>query len=213
MKLYGSSLSPYVRKVLVFATEKGLALDNVQIERPVMQDEFLRASPLRKMPALVDGAFSIADSTAIIAYLERKHPTPAMYPSDAESLARAVWFEEFADTVLSGVVSKIFFNRIIAPKFYHKPGDEAAAVEGEAKDLPPLLDYLESVVSAPGHFLVGNSLGVADIAVASMFVNLTHAGVDVSTKTHPKTAAWVASVLDRPSFGGLIAAEKKLLAA
>ena len=213
MKLYGSSLSPFVRKVLVFATEKGLALDNVQIERPVMQDEFLRASPLRKMPALVDGAFSIADSTAIIAYLERKHPTPAMYPSDAASLARAVWFEEFADTVLSGVVSKIFFNRIIAPKFYHKPGDEAAAVEGEAKDLPPLLDYLESVVSAPGHFLVGNSLSVADIAVASMFVNLTHAGVVVSTKTHPKTAAWVASVLARPSFGGLIAAEKKLLAA
>jgi glutathione S-transferase len=202
-----------VRKVLVYAAEKGLALDNVQIERPVMQDEFLRASPLRKMPALVDGAFSIADSTAIIAYLERKHPTPAMYPSDAESLARAVWFEEFADTVLSGVVFKTFFNRIIAPKFFHRAGDEAAALEGETKDLPPLLDYLESVVPAPGRFLVGNSLGVADVAVASMFVNYTHAGIVMSKNTHPKTIVWVASVLDRPSFAALIASEKKLLAA
>ncbi|HVC02842.1 MAG TPA: glutathione S-transferase family protein [Steroidobacteraceae bacterium] len=213
MKLYGNSLSPFVRKVLVFAAEKSLALDNVQIERPVMQEEFLRASPLRKMPALVDGDFSIADSTAIIAYLERKHPTPAMYPADAASLARAVWFEEFADTVLSGVVFKTFFNRVVAPKFFHKPGDEAVAVEGEAKDLPPLLNYLESVVAAPGHFLVGNRLGVADIAVASMFVNFAHAGIAVSTKTHPKTVAWLASILARPSFAGLIAAEKKLLAA
>lgn len=62
-------------------------------------------------------------------------------------------------------------------------------------------------------FLVGNSLGVADIAVASMFVNYAHAGVVVSATTHPKTAAWVASPLSRPSFAGRIAAEGKLLAA
>jgi glutathione S-transferase len=81
MILYGSSLSPFVRKVMVYAAEKGIALDNVQIARPNPQPEFLRASPLGKMPALIDDQFSIADSTAIIAYLEVKYPQSPMYPT------------------------------------------------------------------------------------------------------------------------------------
>ncbi len=108
MILYGNSLSPFVRKVMVYATEKGIALENVQIGRPDPQPEFLRASPLRRMPALVDGDFSIADSTAIIAYLELKYPQSPLYPSDAQGRARAVWFEEFADTVMATAVNKIF---------------------------------------------------------------------------------------------------------
>jgi glutathione S-transferase len=213
MKLYGSSLSPFVRKVLVYAAEKGILLTNVQIERPIMQAEFLHASPLRKMPALVDGDFSIADSTAIIAYLECKQPTPTMYPLEAALRARAIWFEELADTVLSAVVFKVFFNRVVSPKFFRQPGNEPMAMEGETKDLPPLLDYLETVVPQAGGYLVGKSLGVADIAVASMFVNYTHAGIVIDAARYPRTTAWVDSVLARPSFATLIAAEKRLLGA
>jgi glutathione S-transferase len=211
MKLYGSSLSPFVRKVLVYA-EKGIALTNVQIERPTMQAEFLRASPMRKMPALVDGDFCIADSTAIITYLECKQPSPAMIPSAPAPRAQAVWFEEFADTLLSVVAFKAFFNRIVSPKFFKQPGNEALAIEGETKDLPPLLDYLETVVPKAGQYLVGDSLGVADISVASMFVNYAHAGVVIDSVRYPRTVAWIGSILSRPSFASLIAAEKKILA-
>jgi glutathione S-transferase len=212
MDLYGTSLSPFVRKVLVYATEKGIALRNVQLNRPDLQAEFLSASPLRKMPALIDGDFSVADSTAIIAYLECRQPTPAMYPADARGRARAVWFEEFADTVMSAVVFKVFFNRVIKPKFYRQPGDEVLAMEGETRDLPPLLAYLETVVPAPGGYLVGNTLGVADISVASMCVNYAHAGVVISATAYPRTASWVNSVLARPSFATLIEQEKRQLA-
>lgn len=124
MILYGNSLSPFVRKVMVYATEKGIALENVQIGRPDPQPEFLRASPLRRMPALVDGDFSIADSTAIIAYLELKYPQSPLYPSDAQGRARAVWFEEFADTVMATAVNKIFFNRIVGPRIFNTPCNE-----------------------------------------------------------------------------------------
>jgi glutathione S-transferase len=212
MDLYGSSLSPFVRKVLVYAAEKGIALRNVEIRRPEMQPEFIAASPLRKMPALIDGEFSIADSTAIIAYLECRQPSPAMYPTDARGRARAVWFEEFADTVMSAVVFKVFFNRVIRPKFFRQPGDEALAMEGETRDLPPLLAYLETVVPAPGRFLVGNTLGVADIAVGSMCANYAHAGITISAAEYPRTAAWVNSILARTSFAALIEQEQRLLA-
>ena len=55
MILYGSSLSPYVRKVLAFAGEKGIELELEPTGFPNHSIEFLEASPFRKMPALRDG--------------------------------------------------------------------------------------------------------------------------------------------------------------
>jgi glutathione S-transferase len=213
MVLYGSSLSPFVRKVMVYALEKGIALETVPIARPNPQPEFLRASPLGKMPAFVDGDFAIADSTAIIAYLELKYPQSPMYPADAEGRARAVWFEEFADTVMSTAVFKIFFNRIVAPRIFNKPCDEAVVREGEQKDLPVILGYLESVVPDPGRFLVGGRISVADIAVASMFLNYQHARASMDSARYRRTLAWVESMLERAAFAAIVAAEKQFLAA
>jgi glutathione S-transferase len=212
MILYGSSLSPFVRKVMVYAAEKGIPLENVQIARPNPQLEFLRASPLRKMPALVDGNFSIADSTAIITYLELKYPQPPMYPSDAEERARAVWFEEFADTVMSAAVFKVFFSRIIGPRFFNTPCNEDVVRDCEQKELPVILDYLESVVPDPGQFLVGSRIGVADISVASMFLNYRHAKANMDANKYRRTFAWVQSVLERPSFAAIVSGERRFLA-
>ena len=102
MILYGSSLSPYVRKVLAFAGEKGIELELRPTGAAVGQpsDEFLEASPLRKMPAFRDGDYTLADSSAIIHYLEAKHPKPALIPAEPKLRGKAIWFEEFADTVL-----------------------------------------------------------------------------------------------------------------
>lgn len=213
MILYGSSFSPFVRKVLVYAAEKGIALEVRQPgPRTSYAPEFLAASPLRKMPALVDGDFQIADSTAIITYLEALQPTPALLPADARARARAIWFEEFADTEMVRVVFKTFFNRIVLPRFQKQPGNEALALEGDG-ELPPLLDYLETAVPQPGQFLAGGQLSVGDIAVASMFVNYLHAGVPIDAARYPRVVGWVQAIHARPSFAGLIAAEKKVLAA
>lgn len=149
MILFGSHFSPFVRKVLVYAAEKGIELEVRNIGLGSDDPDFKAASPLGKMPGFQDGDFRISDSTAIITYLEAKQPTPSLTPASPEDRARAVWFEEFADTVMSMVVFKCFFNRIVAPIFLKQEGNEALAVEGETKDLPPLLDYLESVVPMP----------------------------------------------------------------
>jgi glutathione S-transferase len=213
MILFGSSFSPFVRKVMVYATEKGISLDQVQIARPNPQPEFLRASPLGKMPALVDSDFGIADSTAIIAYLEIKYPQSPMYPSDAQGRARAVWFEEFADTVMAAAVFKVFFNRIVAPRFRNTPCNEDVVRECEQNDLPVILNYLESVAPDPGQFLVGPRIGVADISVASMFLNYQHAKANMDASKYRRTFAWVESILERPSFAGIVTRERRLLAA
>lgn len=212
MILFGSSFSPFVRKVMVVAAEKGieLSVQNVRIGDP--NPDFRRASPFGKMPALVDGDFSVSDSTAIVTYLEGKFPATPLLPADPAARARTVWFEEFADTMMSTIVFKCFFNRIVGPLFMKQPGNEDMAVEGETKDLPPLLDYLESVVPEPGKFLVGESLSIADISVATMFVNFDHAQCAVDRAAYPKIYAWVAEVHARPSFAGIIAKEKQIIA-
>jgi len=212
MILYGSSLSPFVRKVLAYAGEKGIGVELQPTGFPNQTPDFLGASPFRKMPALRDGDYTIADSSAIIHYLEAKHPDPALIPSQAEQRGKVIWFEEFADTMVCSCGAKIFFNRIVAPRFMGRPGDEAAAASAERDELPPILDYLERTVPDAGGYLVGDSITLADIAVAGPFANFRHTGTHIDEQRYARTVAYVDSILARPSFAQWIERETAFLA-
>jgi glutathione S-transferase len=212
MILYGSSLSPFVRKTLAFASEKGIELDLQPTGFPNLSPEYLAASPFKKMPALRDGDFTLADSSAIIHYLEAKFPDPELIPSDPELRGKTIWFEEFADTIACAAVGKIFFNRIVAPRFMGREGDLEAAAACERDDLPPMLDYLERTVPADSGYLVGGRLTLADIAVASPFANFRHTNTQVDAARYPRTLSYVDRILTRPSFAPLIERETAFLA-
>ncbi len=209
MIVHGSTLSPFVRKVMVFAAEKGLAVENKVTPPGPKTPEFLAMSPFGKIPAFEDGDYQLCDSSAIIHYLEAKQPEPGLIPAEARARGRAVWFDEYADTIMFAAAAPIFFNRIVM-KLMGKDGDLAAADKAEAEALPPVLDYLESVIPASG-FLVEDRFTLADIAVASPFVNLAHAGVTIHAAAYPKTIAYSAAILARPSFATLIDKENRFL--
>ncbi|NUT01362.1 MAG: glutathione S-transferase family protein [Sphingomonas sp.] len=211
MILYGSTLSPFVRKVAAFATEKGLEFELKPTRIADDDRDFCAASPFRKMPALQDGDYCLADSSAICHYLEAKHRDPALIPSDPQARGKTVWFDEFADTILFGCGQKVFFNRIVAPRFLGRSGDEALAETALRDELPPILDYLERVVPDEGGYLVGNSLTLADLAVASPFANFVHLNVEFDGAKHPRTKAYVERILDRPSFKPLVEREAAFL--
>jgi glutathione S-transferase len=163
------------------------------------------------MPALVDGDYTLADSSAILHYLEAKFPEPALIPADPKLRGKTIWFDEFADTILFACGAKMFFNRVVAPLFLKRPGDLEAADKAQHEELPPVLDYLESVVPDAGGFLVDGQITIADLAVASPFANLRHMGVDIDPQRHPRTRAYVEAILARPSFAGLIEGEAAML--
>jgi glutathione S-transferase len=211
MILYGSSLSPFVRKVLAYAGEKGIELELQPTGIGDPNPEFRKASPFGKMPGFSDGDYHLADSSAIIHYLEAKLPDPALIPADAGLRGKTIWFEEFADTILAGCGAKMFFNRVVAPMFLKREGDLEAADLAEREELPKVLDYLESVAPAGEGYLVGDSLTLADIAVASPFANLTHLNVEVDSSRWPRTAAFAQRILSRPSFAPWIEREAAFL--
>ena len=211
MILYGSTMSPFVRKVVAFAAEKGIALDLHPVGIGDPDPGFRAASPFAKMPALDDDGFTLADSSAICHYLEAKHPDPALIPAAAKQRAMTVWFDEFADTILFACGGAMFFNRVVAPRFLGREGDLAAADTAERETLPPLLDYLERVIPDSG-FLVGDALTLADLAIASPFANLAHCGVTIDAGRYPKVKRYIAGILARPSFAPSIARETAFLA-
>ncbi|MFX7961207.1 hypothetical protein ABTK60_20165, partial [Acinetobacter baumannii] len=83
----------------------------------------------------------LADSSAILHYLEAKQPEPALIPADPVDRGRALWFDEVADTILFASAVKVFFQRVVAPKFLNRETDEALVAEAVSTELPPMLDY------------------------------------------------------------------------
>jgi glutathione S-transferase len=206
--VYGVSASPFVRKVRVALAEKGL---DYQLEPvfpgPQAPPEWRKLSPLGKVPAFRDGDRTLADSSVICAYLERVAPEPPLYPRDPFDYARALWFEEYGDGGLVPVFGgKIFFQRVVGPRFMGHTTDEDVVRNAIENEVPPLLDYLESELT--GDYLVGGAFTIGDIGITSQFVNLGYAGVRVDTRRWPRLAAYVDRMKARPSFARLIEEEK-----
>lgn len=208
MKVYGFPISPFVRKVHIVAAEKGLPVELALSNPADPAPEFLAASPFRKIPALVDGDFSLCDSTAIVTYLDALQPEPSIAPGDAKSKARAIWFEEFADTILIAAGGKVLFNRFVAPRLMGKPGDETVAEQGMA-ELAPILDYLES--QCGDDWLAGDAFSIGDIAVAATLRSLGYVDLEPKPSTHPRTAAWYDRVKARASWQQVAALEDKIV--
>src|SRR5512135_2201605 len=96
VRIIGSYLSPYVRKVLVLLHLKGIAYE-IDPVVPFFGDErFTALSPLRRVPVLIDERVALADSSVIAQYLEERYAQPALYPADIAERARARWLEEYA---------------------------------------------------------------------------------------------------------------------
>ncbi len=209
MKLYGGLLSPFVRKVAVVLGEKGVDYTPARGGPGSTDAEFLSVSPFAKIPAINDDGFTLADSSAIVHYIEAKYPEPALIPAEAQARGQAIWFDEFGDTIFAASGLKILFNRVVGPRLLGKPGDEALALEGEA-ELPGIMAYLESVTPADG-WLVGDAFSVADITVASMLCTLRYVGYGPNAAAYPKMAAWHARVTARPSWQAVAERETALM--
>jgi glutathione S-transferase len=201
LKIYGVPISVHTRKAIVVALAKDLPHEVIPVV-PVIPDNpppnWRELSPTGKIPALADGAFTLADSAAICAYLERLKPAPAMYPGEARAYARALSLEQYAGTLFREVVHPLFHETFVNPKLRNIPTDQARVHDVMTYAVPEHFGYLDSAVE--GDFLVDGQMSIADVAVASNLITYRYIGFDLRRAEFPHLAALFDRVLAHPAM-------------
>jgi glutathione S-transferase len=209
-KVFGSPLSPYVRKVLVTLEIKGVDYDNDPFSPINKPAGYEKISPLGKLPAYQEEDFTLADSSVICAYLDLQYPDPSLYPQAAKARARSLWFEEYADTKLAELLLRgVFFQCCIKPKLLKQTADENKVNHIITTTLPPVLDYLEGQVPTTG-FIVDEALSLGDISLVSQLINGQYADYRLDGSRWPKLADYTNRVLVHPIISQRLAREKAL---
>jgi glutathione S-transferase len=196
--------------VQIVLAEKGLAYDNVPtipVDTPApgpgITPELKPHSPLRKIPfARIDGNW-LADSSVIIAYLERLHPEPAIYPADPLAYARALWFEEYIDGgAVPRLFAPIFVERILAPRLFNRPTDQAKVDKAIEEDMPVIYGYLDREIGTR-RFLVDDRFTIADVTVTSFFKSMQQADAGPDLARWPNLTRYVETHCARPTIAAL----------
>jgi len=201
LKIYGTPVSVHTRKAIVVAIAKGLPHDIVPVV-PVIPGNpppnWRDLSPTGRIPALSDGEFTVADSAAICAYLDRLQPQPPIYPAEARAHAQALSLEQYAGTLFSEVVRPLFHEVFVHPKVRNIPTDQAVVEGVLAEAVPEIFGCLDGLCTGP--YLAGGNLSVADIAVASNLVTYQYIGFDLYRSRFPRLAGLFDRVLQYPAM-------------
>lgn len=210
--LWGVSISPYVRKVMVALAEKKLhytlneilPISLLKATGQNVPKEFELTSPLGKIPAIQIGSNGISDSAVIAKYLESKFATGnRLYPKIPEAYAESIWFEQYSDTVLTDVCyKKIFLEGVIKPNVLNIDADLTIINNAIDNELPCLLRFLDSRLSDRQYFS-GVEFSMADSAITTQLLALQMYGVTIerqykNLKNHFERA------LSRQSFMNLL---------
>lgn len=214
IKVYGASLSPYVRKVRLALALKQLDYEQIQVI-PMGDDqpqEFKDNSPLGKIPLLFIDDIWLSDSTAILAYLERSRSATPLLSSEPKLAAQAIWFEQYAVAPMTPAISgHLFAELILAPAMFKRESNQEEIELAKTVEIPAIFDYLESQLSS--EYLIGDAVGHADICVGTHFFTLAHCGVSCDAGRWPKTAAYIDRLMSNPVFAPIFKQEQQALAA
>lgn len=205
--LHGANVSPFVRKVRVALAFKGIEYDDVQQNPFGAPPEFVAKSPLSKIPLWQEGELLLPDSSVILSYLEHRYPDPPLLPSAPGPRARALWFEEYADSKVSMTLAGVFFERVVKPVIFKQETNQAVIDQALQQELPVIFDYLAECLGE-GEFMVGGAFSIADIAITSPFVNFGIAGESVDTERWPQIGAYVERVHSLPCYAPIVAGDQ-----
>ena len=195
MKLYYSSASPYVRKVLVCAHECGLSNQIELVPTKVVPSEpnrdYARVAPLMKVPSLErDDGSVLFDSAVICEYLDSRSKGPRLFPAPGDARWRALRLHALADGILDAAVLCRYENVVRPAELRWK-----AWIDGQLLKVDQALDFLEHNAGE----LEGLHIGAVGVGCALGYLDFRYADRNWRGG-RPKLAAWWESASRRPSF-------------
>jgi glutathione S-transferase len=153
--------------------------------------EHLALHPFGRVPVLEHGDFRLYETQAILRYIERVHPAPALTPADPQAAARMDQLMNINDWYLfQGVANVIGFQRIVAPRLMGTTPDEAAIAAAMPK-ARSVFDELAHQLSDQ-QFFVGDTVSLADVLLAPQidFMRATPEWQPL-TSNHPNLELWL----------------------
>lgn len=210
IKIYGVPLSVHTRKVILTAKIKSIPYVSIPVV-PVIPDnpppEWRDISPTGLIPAIDDGGFVLADSTAIALYLERKTEGPALLPKGPRDYGTALFLDAWAGSELfRRVIHPVFHQQVVAPRIRKQRSDDAVVSAALNEAAPEAFAYLERL--RPESFLVGNALSLADLAVVSNLILFHYLGYRIDEARYPKLAAYFRTHLESTVLAGALEDER-----
>lgn len=193
-------ISPYVFSCFVALREKNIPFEtrDVGLDRGDQRtDDYRARSVTGRVPSLTDGDFSLAESQAIVEYLEDVHPTPSLLPSDPKDRARArqimAWIRSDLDALRA--------ERSTTTMFYdHTSVPLSASGEAAAKKL---VEVASRLVPSGTTQLFG-AWSIADADLAFMLHRLILNGHDVPANVR----AFAETQWSRPSVVEFVRRER-----
>lgn len=212
LRVHGTLLSPWVRRLVAFIEEKRL---DYEIETVVPlgdpDPDFLKISPLGKVPVLEFNGHFLPDSFAACTLLEAEVPDPALFPKAGWDEAWMLWLcDHLATALFSKVEAPLFIQQFINPTFQNTAPD-ADIVAAAQQMKPQVFDYLESQLVSGRPFLLGDQCTLADLTAGSIFVNYFHAGEIIDAARWPNLSDYVIRLHARPSFEQILEQERQLV--
>ena len=193
MKLWYSPNSPYARKCVVIAEERGLsgAMEVVAVN-PMEEGALRKDNPLSKVPALVlDDGTALYDSTVIAEYLDSIGKTgAALYPAGG----KARWIALRRLSLADGMLDVLLLRRYAATKTLGMDAGDWAKRWTTATNAA--LDEMEKEVAGG---MPQWDIGAVGFACALGYLDLRFASEDWR-KGRPKLAAWFETQAKRPSM-------------
>ena len=145
--IHGIPGSPFVRAALITLEEKGASYRLAPLAPGQHRaDPYLSLNPFGRIPTLVHGDFVLYEAQAILRYLDRVLPTPALTPVDPRAAARMDQIMNISDWYLfQGVGNVIGFQRIIGPRLMGLTPD-LAAIEAAMPAAHRVIDVIDGLL-------------------------------------------------------------------
>jgi len=158
--------SPFGRAVLATLEEKGMPYRFAAFApQDIRSSRHLALHPFGRVPILEHGDFRLYETQAILRYLDRLAPRPALTPADARAAGRMDQLMNINDWYLfQGAGAVIGFQRVVGPTLLGLPTDEAAITVALPK-AQRAFDEIARLLGA-NSFLAGDELSLADLLVA-----------------------------------------------
>ncbi len=183
LKIYGVSLSTPCNKVRFVANALDLDYDFVVVnmsEGKHKSEEYLELHPAGKVPVIDDEGFVLFESNAIIKYLNEKN-NAGYYPTEHRQRAIVDQWLDFSSQHVGAAMNKVFFNRILAPKFQMEV-DAQSLKDGE-KFLQNFLPVIHTQLGRH-KYLAGAELTLADFNLLAVLDPAEVSQIDLTQFDH-----------------------------